>query len=61
MVVDVDEYDAYKLFMVNIYNAQNKEVLLNFEIDPAVPKYIWLDCQRVLEVLMNLVSNSIKF
>ena len=37
------------------------DVEMKFEIDPAVPKMIKADTTRMRQVLLNLVSNSIKF
>ena len=43
------------------YEANLKKLEINFEIDQKVPKYIWVDYIRLKQVLVNLLSNSVKF
>jgi len=50
-----------KTFIVNAENLKNKNILAQALVDNDVPKEIWIDSGRVLQVLMNLVSNAIKF
>ncbi|MDO8926170.1 MAG: ATP-binding protein [Sideroxyarcus sp.] len=41
--------------------AEDKDLKLNFHIDPAVPPYLRGDPRRLCQVLTNLASNAIKF
>ncbi len=41
--------------------AESKSIELLFEIDAAVPQYIHADRRKLRQVLINLLSNSIKF
>lgn len=41
--------------------ADNKGVVLAFEFDPALPRWILCDSGRLRQIMLNLVSNAIKF
>jgi signal transduction histidine kinase len=41
--------------------SQNKRLDLNFEIDPKLPSQIVGDSKRLQQIIVNLVTNSIKF
>jgi PAS domain S-box-containing protein len=38
-----------------------KQIDLNFILDKNVPKYIWADHMRLKQILLNLLTNAIKF
>ena len=76
-ILDLSKIDAGKFILVkkevNIYHilkssielmkakASEKLLDLNLEIDPRLPKYIETDPLRFNQILMNLISNAIKF
>jgi CheY-like chemotaxis protein len=41
--------------------AQEKDLLFDFQIHPDVPPYIFIDEGKLRQVLINLISNAIKF
>lgn len=43
------------------YDSNIKNIELKLDISPEVPKYIWIDSLRIRQVLINLLSNSVKF
>jgi signal transduction histidine kinase/CheY-like chemotaxis protein len=44
-----------------IHTAETKKLLLNFNISPNTPVYLRCDNLRIKQILINLISNSIKF
>ncbi len=52
---------ASRILQVSRSRAEGKDVQLELDCDPALPPAIEVDTQRVEQVLLNLVSNSIKF
>ena len=49
-VVDLVKFDSNK-----------KSISLQLQIDENIPNYIWIDAVRLKQVLINLLSNSVKF
>jgi len=43
------------------YQASSKNLVINYIINEDVPKYIWTDYIRLKQVLINLLTNAIKF
>ena len=76
-ILDVSKLEANKIEIVNadystkkmiheIVNLSNtrlgsKSLELKFEIDPNLPKALYGDCNRLKQIIMNLMSNSIKY
>ena len=50
-----------KVFGVNSENFKSKNIFAKAFIDSHIPKNLWIDSGRILQILMNLISNSIKF
>ncbi|WP_281635324.1 PAS domain S-box protein [Flavobacterium marginilacus] len=43
------------------YQAHSKNLVINYIINDDVPKFIWVDYIRLKQVLINLLTNAIKF
>ncbi|TRX34993.1 PAS domain S-box protein [Flavobacterium sp. ZT3R18] len=43
------------------YQANTKNLEINYTINEDVPKYIWIDYIRLKQVLINLLTNAVKF
>jgi PAS domain S-box-containing protein len=43
------------------YQADQKKLNLELNIDADVPKYFWVDIVRLKQILINLLSNAVKF
>lgn len=43
------------------YNTASKDIELKLSIESNIPKYVWVDALRLKQVLVNLMSNAIKF
>jgi len=50
-----------KVFTINSENFKDKNLAVEAFIDRGVPKLLWMDSSRLLQILMNLISNAIKF
>jgi len=50
-----------KVFMVNSELLKEKRLTARAYIDESLPPNIWIDPSRVLQVLLNLMSNAVKF
>jgi PAS domain S-box-containing protein len=63
--LDTDDYELEQIIK-NIYHlnksaASEKELLFSYKIDELIPTYLHGDRTKVMQLLMNLVSNAIKF
>ncbi|WP_379776586.1 PAS domain S-box protein [Flavobacterium sp. GCM10022190] len=43
------------------YEATQKKIKLELNIDANVPHFVWLDIVRIKQILINLLSNAVKF
>lgn len=50
-----------KVFTINSESFKDKNLAVEAFIDRGVPKLLWMDSSRLLQILMNLISNAIKF
>ncbi len=50
--------DLEKMFHARIIE---KNQILRIEIDPAMPRYIELDCNKLSQIFINLIGNAVKF
>jgi len=50
-----------KVFVINSEALKNKKIQAEAFIDEALPQRLWADPCRLLQILMNLMSNAIKF
>ena len=50
-----------KVFVVNSERLKEKEITARAYIDEDFPRVIWTDPSRLMQILMNLVSNATKF
>ena len=50
-----------KILVVNSEDLLLNEVFVRGFIDKSLPKLLWIDSSRILQVVMNLISNAIKF
>ncbi|MDR7372123.1 response regulator [Flavobacterium aquidurense] len=61
----IDLYDVQKIlgqiFDLIVYESNQKNLQLELNVDPSVPKYMWTDIVRLKQILINLLSNAIKF
>ncbi len=46
---------------INRIRAEEKGIDFDFEVDPQLPQGVWADEKRLRQVLINLISNAIKF
>jgi len=50
-----------KAFIINSENLKRKNLFAQALIDINVPEKLWVDTGRLLQIIINLISNSIKF
>jgi len=50
-----------KVFTINSEKFKEKRLFAKAFIDENLPKLLWIDPSRLLQILMNLISNSVKF
>jgi len=50
-----------KVFAVNSELLREKKLIAKAYIDKKLPQSIWIDSSRLLQVLLNLMSNAVKF
>ncbi len=64
-ILDETSFDLHQLLqdlndMLRL-RAVNKELVLNFELSPQLPHFVVLDEVKLRQVLINLLSNALKF
>ncbi|UCS91867.1 PAS domain S-box protein [Echinicola marina] len=63
--LDVDKSDLYELSNqasdIITYEVHKKGLEMLLNIDPEIPRYIWVDSVRLKQVLVNLLGNASKF
>ena len=52
---------VWKIIQTLKGNADTKNIELSMENDPKIPKSLFVDITRFVQVLMNLIGNAIKF
>jgi len=50
-----------KVFMVNSELLKEKKLIAKAHIDEKLTRHIWIDGSRLLQILLNLMSNAVKF
>ena len=52
---------VYKIASINKTRAANKGILIETYCQETVPKYLQADQTRLIQILSNLMSNSLKY
>ena len=52
---------AEKAFSIHIGIMRTKNISIEAFIDKSVPKEIWIDSSRLLQIFINLISNALKY
>ena len=50
-----------KVFVINSESFRSKKIIAEAFIDKNLPKVLWIDSSRLLQIMMNLISNALKF
>ena len=50
-----------KAFIINSENLKRKDIFAQALLDVNIPEKLWIDTGRLLQILINLMSNAIKF
>ena len=50
-----------KVATIHFENLKQKEIMAQMYIDMRLPEILWVDSARLLQIIMNLFSNAIKF
>lgn len=58
--VDVEEMLSEAINIVS-YGLEKKGLEVLLDIDPKLPKYMWVDAMRIKQILVNLLGNAQKF
>lgn len=65
MTLNVDKVELEEVlsnvFTIVSFGDKKNTLEMLLEIDPKVPKYIWIDAMRLNQILVNLLSNALKF
>lgn len=58
--IEIEEV-ASEAFNIVSYGMNKKRLEMLMDIDQDIPQYIWADAMRLKQILVNLLSNSLKF
>ena len=50
-----------KVFTINSESLRNKKITAEAFLDKNLPRVLWIDSSRLLQIMMNLISNALKF